>query len=159
MCTLYPANFAQEGKEVLRRDGIPLGHLQCRRPLAGRFLIQLRQGRADQYQRQRGAWRNRAFGLASKLALGVLTHSLLFPPVQRRIGALQDRVLIFPTKTGLIRRRTARLFEPPPQDAHNVVGGKGALSACLPWLALVGGERTSGVGNPACGGAPVEALI
>jgi hypothetical protein len=27
MCPLYPANLAQEGDEVLRRDGILFGHL------------------------------------------------------------------------------------------------------------------------------------
>jgi hypothetical protein len=69
MCTLNPANLAQKGDEVLRRYGILFGHLQCRRPLAGRLLIQLRQSRADQYQWQGGAWRNRKLGLASKLAL------------------------------------------------------------------------------------------
>ena len=145
MRTLYPANLAQEGEEVLRRDGILFRHLQRRRPLASRLLIHLRQSRADQYQRQGGAWRNGKLGFASKLALGVLTHSVLLPPVQRRIGPLQNRVLILPTKAGLIRRRTTRLFEHSPQDAHRFVGGKRALSARLLRLALVGGERISGV--------------
>ena len=71
MRTLYPANLAQEGEEVLRRDGILFGHLQRRRPLASRLLIHLRQSRADQYQWQGGAWRNGKLGFASKLALGV----------------------------------------------------------------------------------------
>jgi hypothetical protein len=70
-------------------------------------------------------------GLASKLALGFLTYSVLLPPVQRRIGPLEDCVLIFPAKARLIRRRTTRLFEHPPQDAHHFLGGKGAFSACL----------------------------
>ena len=152
MGTLYAANLAQEGDEVLRRDGILFRHFQRRRPLASRLLIHLREDRADQYQWQGGPWRNGELGFASKLALGVLTHPVLLPPVQRRIGALQDRVLILPAKTGLIRRRTTRLFEHPPQDAHNFVGGKRALSARLRWLAHVQGKRTSGVGGLTCGG-------
>jgi hypothetical protein len=88
MCTLYPTNLAQEGEEVLRRDGILFGHLQHRRPLASRLLVHLRQGRADQYQCQGGTWRDGKLGLASKLALGVLTQSVILPPVQRRISPL-----------------------------------------------------------------------
>ena len=85
MCALYPANLAQEREEVLRRDGILLRHLQRRRPFAGRLLIHLRQSRADQYQWQGGAWRNRKLGLASKLALGDLTQSV------RSTGAAPNR--------------------------------------------------------------------
>src|SRR4051794_16319169 len=77
MRTLHAANFAQEGEEVLRCDGFPFGHLQRRRPFAGRLLIHLRQSRADQHERQGRSWRDGKLGFASKLALGVLTHSVL----------------------------------------------------------------------------------
>jgi hypothetical protein len=102
MGTLDAANLAQEGDEALRWDLLASSHLQRRRPFAAAFPASL--GKAERIRTSgRSDLGACEFGLASKLAPGSFAPLFLLPSVQRRVGMLQDRVLILPTQARLTR--------------------------------------------------------
>ncbi len=91
MGTLDAANLAQEADELVGGDPLMPSDLQRRCPFRCCLGVQSGKGRADQNQLEGRTRGDGELGFAPKLALGLVAQVLLLPPVQSRVGVLENR--------------------------------------------------------------------